>query len=194
MCNLGGSAPDRVIVPVDKDADELLRAGVKRAQRSPDEIAQDTNYGMDRTGNLAQSDQSISGDAAQSGQDPAMMKAISNLYQGQAGAQIDKIKGQNGINATFSKADSLRKLSMAALGQQRVETANFERMTQAYNDQEAARSQLVSSIFQVGRQAYVGSRMKQKKTAPNFSDRSGGYDAPQGEQSDYGDQMNMGGE
>lgn len=165
----GGDAPDRKNVDLNPKAKELIKAGVNRAMRSPEEYAAERNAGVDNaTQVIGPNENQLNQQAAQMGQDPAMLKAISNVYQGQAGQQIARLKSDNNLKSGLMKAESLKRMAHAAIAQQNVETQNFERLTDAYNQNEIARAQFVSSLFQVGRQAYIGSKMK-VKSAPNFS-------------------------
>ena len=181
-------APDRTIVPTDPQANALLNAGIDRAQRPEQAFADQANAGIKENAqamNLGQ-DQ-INQKAAASGQDPAMMSAISNVYKGQAQSGIDRLMQKNSMGAGLNRAESLRKMAQAALGRQQVETQNYEKLTEAYNQQENGRAQFISSIFQAGRQGYMTSKMGSKAKTNDFGNGTpnvGGYD--HGQES-YGD-------
>lgn len=171
---LFGSAPDRVIVPRDEQADALLNAGIERSKRPDEAYGQETNAGVNDMANSLTSSPDVQQQAAQSGQNPAMLSAMSNVYRGQAQGDINKIMKTNDQNAQFRKSEALRQMSMAALGRQQAETNVFSQLTEAYNQQEAARAGVISSIFQVGRQGMMMSASKGKSSKTKTGDFGGG--------------------
>lgn len=185
------SAPDRTIVPQDQQSNELINAGIARAKRSPQEFGNDINQNVSEfAGNLGS--QNTAQEAAQTGQDPATLAAMSGVYRGQAQGDIDKLMKTTNQNAQFQKAESLRKMAMAAMGRQQAQTNIYQQLTEAYNQQETARAGLVSSIFQAGR---AGMMMQPKpKGAPNFETQmenlgpgqTGGYAPDSGSSFDAG--------
>lgn len=148
--------PDNKQISLDPAVQGLLNDTVKRASADTASFGQATNQGIDeRVGQLNQSNNSIKQMAAKTGQDPAMLEAISGAYGSQAHDQIQKIKSQNDFNAPLRKANALSGAAAAVLGQQQAKNSFYQSLTDAYNQSEANRAQLVSTLFQTGTQAYM---------------------------------------
>lgn len=167
--NLGlvKSAPDPKIVGEDPQTAALIAEGTNRATAPTEEHAANINANVGTMSQLG----GKPGDATDAalGQGPGFLTALRNQYAARSSRDIDKIQSGNMQRAEMMRADKMRKMAQAAMGQQRAMTQNYEMLTQAYNDAEIARAQLVSSIFQMGGQA-GGMAMANKKRQPQGQD------------------------
>lgn len=109
-------------------------------------------------------------DAASSGQDPAMIKALHNQYYGKSKQEIDRLKSQGDLLGKMDKAQALQLAATRQIGQQRAMTEQHAFLTKAANQQEAAKAGAINQLFQLG--AYgIGSVMANQKpsVAPSTS-------------------------
>lgn len=164
----GGDAPKPPdMVQLDPRARELLDQGVARASRSGAEHQDEENAGIDAyAGGLlgGGGDQ----EAASSAQNPYYVQGLRDAYKSQARSGIDAVKNQNQFSAEMRRSDQLKRMQMAAMGQQQAQLQNYQMLTQAYNQNEAARAQFISSIFGVARTG-IGMGMASKgPSAPQF--------------------------
>lgn len=157
------SAPDPVIVPEDPQTAAMIKEGVDRSTAPTEEHAANINANVANMSQLG----GKSGEQTDAGlgQSPGFLNALRNQYAARSSKDIDKIQAGNHQRAEMMRADKMRKMAMAAMGQQRAQTQNYEMLTQAYNDAEAARAQLISSIFQMGAGA-GGAAMANKGKKP----------------------------
>lgn len=157
------STPDPVIVGEDPQTAEMIKQGVDRATAPTEEHAANINANVANMSQLGgKSGEEID---AGLGQSPGFLTALRNQYAARSSKDIDKIQAGNMQRAEMMRADKMRKMAMAAMGQQRAQTQNYEMLTQSYNDAEAARAQLISSIFQMGAGA-GGAAMANKGKKP----------------------------
>ena len=161
------NAPDPKIVGEDPETANLIKQGVDRATAPTEEHAANINANVGTMSQLGgKTGEQIDSGLAQS---PGFLTALRNQYAARSSSDINKIHTNNQQRAEMMRADKMRKMAMAAMGQQRAMTQNYEMLTQAYNDAEIARAQLVSSIFQMGGQA-GGMAMANKKRQPQGQD------------------------
>lgn len=161
---LNPQLPDNKRIALDPAVQGLLNDQVNRASADQSTFAAATNQGIDeRVGQLNQSNDSLKSYAAKTGQDPAMLEALSGIYGAKAQEQIGKIKTQNELNAPFRKSQALSGVSSAVLGAQQAKNNFYQQLTDAYNQSEMGRAALVSTLFQTGTQAYM--HKKQNKTS-----------------------------
>lgn len=147
---LGGDGPTYNVVPLDGGTQKLIGDAQTRSGRSDAAIAAEANQGVSEAGNQAlQSDQSMNQKAAGSAQDPGMLQAIRNQYNQVAGKSINNVVKQNQLHSSFMRAQMMQDSAHAALAQQQVETQNYTAFTQAMNQAEMARSQVLSSVLGV---------------------------------------------
>lgn len=152
--NLGdmfsGKGPDYTAVPLDAGTSELIHQNTLSATQTPEQIAARSNAGIQgASGEGLQSDQQLQAHAAATGQNPAMLAAIRNQYGQAAQKGVNSIVKQNEINAPLTKADYLQKAAQMAQAKMNVATQNYEGLTDAYNQNMAARAQVISSVFNV---------------------------------------------
>lgn len=158
------SAPDPKIVGEDPQAAALITEGTNRAVAPTSEHAANINANVANMSQLnGKPDEATD---AGLGQSPGFLTALRNQYAARSSKDIDKIQAGNMQRAEMMRADKMRKMAQAAMGQQRVMTQNYEMLTQAYNDAEAARAQLVSSIFQMGGAAGGAAMANKRKKSP----------------------------
>lgn len=143
-----GSNPSLKVVPLDPGTQKLIGDTTARAGQSNAELTKQANEGVAASGAQAtQSDQSLKQDAAASGQNPAMLQAIKNQYGQVAGKSIQDTVTRNQNNASMRRAQMLSEAAKAQLAKQQVETQNYEALSNAMNQAEMARAQVLSSIF-----------------------------------------------
>lgn len=174
-----GKAPDVKKVDLDPGTQELLNQGTNRATRPDSEFGSEINQNV---GQAAASHNLRSEGAQQEsnnfGQTPQFMEALRQSYSARAGENINNLVRSNEHRGRLQKADELRQMSIAALGQQRAATQNYAMLTQAYNQAEMARAQFVSSLFQVGNQA-MATNAANRSPRKRSSAHVGGYgDSP----------------
>jgi hypothetical protein len=84
------SMPDRKIIPIDPQTNQLIDEGIKRARQTPEQIAAQRLQGVDTAAKGAQqSDQQASSTTSLFGySSPGMNQAIRNQYNSQAGMRL----------------------------------------------------------------------------------------------------------
>lgn len=148
---LGGNGPSLNIVPLDAGTTKIIGDQTTRAGQSDASLGAQDNAGVKAAGQLPmQTDQQIGQQAAGTGQNASMLQAIRNQYSNQAGKGIQNIVNQNQNQVGMQRAQMMQQASQAALAQQQVETTNFSMLSQAMNQADAARSQILSGILGVG--------------------------------------------
>lgn len=153
----GGGGPQQNIVPLDSGTSELLNSGVNRvANQTPGQLAGENNQAAQTAAkSFQQSPAQTSQQAAQTGSNPAMLQAIRNQYQGMAGKDTNQLMRQNQINAQFQHGQMLSDYARSALAQQQVQTQNYEQLSNAYQQNTMARGQMISSLINMGTDAYA---------------------------------------
>lgn len=149
---LNGKGVDYNAVPLDQGTIGVINANAGHALQGQDALAAEHNAGIVGAGpggQGLQSDQQMQSQGAATGQDPAMLRAIRNQYGQQAQKGINTIVKQNQINAPLTQGNELHQAGMMAQAQQNVATQNYEALTDAYNQNMAARAQVISSVFNV---------------------------------------------
>lgn len=137
------------VVPLDDQTNQLISAGVNRATAPSDQVANNLNAGVgDSTSSLA--GPSVDQRAAKTGENAPMLQAIKNQYNQVAGKDIQRITNQNRINADVTKSQWLKQYAAGAMAQQNVATQNYASLTNAYNQSQMARAQVLSSILGLG--------------------------------------------
>jgi len=117
--------------------------------------------------------------------------AIRNAYSNQAGAQISGLMNQNQMQAQLMKADYMNQVGKAMLGQQ-VNAANqYQTLTNAYVQQNAARAGAIASLFQTANSAMIASKLQ--VSGANGSNAVGGQDVQNGQLANdaWGDNFNL---
>ena len=140
----GGPVKSPKYVPLDPQSQALLDSMQGQAQAPASEWAQKANKGVETAGQLGQP--TAPQDFAKTGINEPMGAAIRNAYKGQANQQIGNILKQNEFNAQIAKANYSAQINNALLGQAQTHVANYQLLTDAYNQNEAARAQFVASL------------------------------------------------
>lgn len=141
------------ITPVELDprASQLITDAATRASQSPEQIAAMRNAGVNQAGGQAlQSDQSLQNQSAGMGQDDHMLRAIRNQYGHNAQEGINSIVQKNEINAPITKGAMLHHAAKMALAKQNVTNQNYQMLTDAYNQANAARAGVISNALSLG--------------------------------------------
>jgi len=140
---------DPTIVPLDGQTQGLLNQSALRTQEPLDAYKQKQNQG------IIQAQAALGGvpsanDSAKSGLTDAMKGGIRNLYQQKAGPQIAMLAAQNNIQGQMAKANAANKYMQQAFQLQKNVTDNYNMLTNAYNQQEAARAGMVAALTGLG--------------------------------------------
>lgn len=174
-----GSAPDAPKpVPLDPGSQGLINAASARGSQSVGDTAK-ASFGDagQRALSLGQTEGQTNQQAASRGEDPSMLNAIRQSYGREAGYGINRAQNQNAINANFQKSQQLSQVAQAALGQQQAITNQNQFITNAYNQQEAARAGFINQLFQtadVGIGMYAGNHGMGRGSKTSNSTMGGG--------------------
>lgn len=153
-----GKGPERQTVDLDPTTQQMINDTVNRASSDPSQFAARANAGVGEAGQQAfQSPEQMAQQSAGMGEynQEAMGTAIQNKYRQLAGKDIGHITRTNDINSLMMKGNALHRAAGMALAQQQVRTQNFEALTQAYNDNQMARAQVIKGILGRGGEAYA---------------------------------------
>lgn len=155
IIGLGGSAPQPTIVPLDPGTNSLIDQSVARGLQPTQQFADQQNAGVNEAANQGygenpqqakQHDQSM----GYSGGDQAINSAIRNQYRSQSGENINRLKDAYSQQAVFQKNAALQQAAVEAMARQKVTTQSYQTLMNAYNQTEAARSQVLNSILGAG--------------------------------------------
>ncbi len=153
-------------VPIDANTQGLMNNQFDRAKRTPAQI----QAGMEENMGLANQ----LGARAPTGGSP-VNSAIEHAYSKQARDQVDQVREQNAFAAKVKKSADLQK-SFQNFNQIRMNQLQSQKMmTEAYNQAEMARAQLISGLFNVGSQAagaYFGSQAGKAKKPSGYESSS----------------------
>lgn len=182
----GNDGPTYKTVELDAGTKQLIDQKQQRALASNQEVANELNAGVREAGEQAlQTTEQVNERAAQTGEDPGMLKAIQNQYRKVADDSIGRVVRANENNASMIRAQRLESAAKAALAKQNVETQNYSNLMNAMNQAEMARAQLLSSIFSTGGMA-AGMFMANRKKGPvTESDTINSFNGPQIEDAGY---------
>lgn len=161
--------PTPKYVPLDQQSQGLLNDMQGQAQAPTSDWQAKATKGVDSASQLGGQQLNYQ---AQSGQTDAMSKALHNAYQGQAQKQIGSLVDQSKFNAQIAKANYAANINHALLGQAQTQVSNYQMLTDAYNQSEAARAQFVSAIsglanYGMGRYAAAKSSNVPTATSPD---------------------------
>lgn len=138
-------------VPLSQQGKDALSRQVELAERPVAEHAASAWENVDKSmGNIAGSPQATSQAARRLGTNEYFGDAIRNVYQRQAGTMLNQVRQTNDFQAAIRRSQDLAKAARAVLGQQQAITAQNQFLTEAYNQQEAARARFIDQIFQGG--------------------------------------------
>lgn len=161
---LFGKAPDPTTVPLDSDTQGLINESTNRALQPQSTFNDSINQNVDMGRSLDQDQQHAHQEDVGMGGDSGMNQALRNQYSSRASTAINKIKARNDMEAQMQRANYMKQVSMAAMGQQRAAVQNYQMLTDAYNQSEMARAQFVNSLFQT---ANVGMAINSGRTKPS---------------------------
>lgn len=115
--------------------------------------------------------------------------AMRKVYAQKAQKEIDRLKAYTQPQAQTNKANALNQVSAQQIAQMRARTQNYEFLTQAYNQQEAAKANLINNLFQIGATAMTYGKLNGKKDPLELKSQATGAFAPTGYGPDF---SNMG--
>jgi len=160
---LGGmfQGPDMQIVPLDSGTKGLIGESVGRAvSQTPDQIRNQMLQGVEaNVSSLSPSSQMISQESARTGQDPYMMSAIQNRYRSETARDLDRFKSQADLQSRIQKGQRMAQVAQSAIAGQQVQLNNFAALSQAYQMNEAARAQVISSVIGLAGTGYMISKL-----------------------------------
>lgn len=175
---LTGGAPDPVIVPLDEGTQGLLNRGTDRATRPSEDYAADLNRGVaEAAQQFSQGPQAGAQESKRLGMDDGFNAALRQAYGSRESDIVNRLVRSNQYRGQLQRSQEMHRMSIAAMAQQRVATQNFAMLTEAYNQQEMARAQFISQLFQTGANAmsmYAAQNRKANATDPNGMNGGGG--------------------
>lgn len=176
------TAPTPTNVPIDAGTNGLIQGAIDRSGQSTTDFANQSNAGVEEAAKSGQqTDQQAAQQAAGlGGSSGNINQAIRNQYNTQAGQQVHRLQDTNSQLAEYKKAAALQQAAGEAMARQKVTVDAYSRLMDSYNQTEAARAQMLSSIFGAGGMAAgtaAGSRRKSAGAPDSISDMPGTTDA-----------------
>lgn len=175
--SLLGGGPELSVAPLDAGTKKLIDEGVKRnVGENTDDITNQLTRGIDN-GQLLQTPEQTNQTAEQAGQDPHLLQAIRRQYSDKTNQSVQRLKNQAGVDARLEKGKRMRDFSHVAIAKQQVETQTFQALSQAYQQNQQARAQMISSLINLGGTAMMIQGMK-PKVQVGAGGSGGGFQAP----------------
>lgn len=179
------TAPTPTLVPIDAGTNNLIQGAIDRSGQSTQAFADQSNAGTNEAARSGQqSDQQArQQDVALGGSPNSINQAIRNQYNAQAGQQVHRLQDTNAQLAEYKKAAALQQAAGEAMARQNVSVQGYKMLMDSYNQTEAARAQMLSSIFGAGGMA-VGTAAGRRgggggpgsiSDMPGTTDAGGGY-------------------
>lgn len=176
---LYAEAPDAPgYVPLDPRTQQLLGEMKDRSNQSVDQMTNEAHQRIDQGRSMGQSDQQVAQQAASTGQDPAMLNAIRNQYQQQAEGYLGTEKAKASLDAQMYKHELLKRQSIMAMAEQGARINQQKFLANAFAQQEQARAQFVSSMFQTASFAMImkgKGKAKEPTSDSGLQRNTGGY-------------------
>ncbi len=139
----GGDIPKPSTVSLSPETKELIGQSYSRAQATPDQIAAES---FDPSKAAAKQAYGTDADAIQSEKqlgglmNPNMVSAIRSKQGALLGQNLSGMSAQSHYNAIQEKADRLRFAHQALMANQKVESANYQRLIDAVNNENEIRA------------------------------------------------------
>lgn len=169
----GGSAPERKIVELDQGTQGLINQVNDRSNRDASAFGADINQGVaGAADSLGESPQAaMQSDLRAGGPTPYMGEALRQAYSSRSQENVGRLIKSNEYKGMLAKGDQMRRAAQTQIAQQRVAANNNARLVDAYNQQEAARAQFISSIFQtVSTGLTIAAASRGAKAKPSATD------------------------
>ena len=151
---LGGmlQGPNQEIISLDPQTQGMIAEGVNRAVgQTPSDIANQSMAGVESAvRGLSPSDDMVNREAVRTGQNPYLMSAVQNKLRQETSRDLARFKSQADIQARLAKAQRMQQISQSALAGQQVQLNNFMALSQAYQQNEMARAQVISNVIGLG--------------------------------------------
>lgn len=167
-----GGSPQPTPVGLDKDTTKLINSG---AQRNINQTSGDIENQM--TSGVQNAVNSIGGnldqEAARTAQDPHLLQAIQNQYRGRTASDLNRFKNQMDMQSRIAKGDRMSQFAQTALAQQQVQTGNYEMLANAYQQNQAARADVISSVIGLASTAQVMQAAKANRGLNSFNNNGG---------------------
>src|SRR3954469_6109575 len=125
-------------VNLDPQTNQLIDQSGRDSLKSSSDLARDAMQGTGDTNFLS---------GAKGSGNVAMSGALTNKYGKLAGDQMQALGAQQGFQAEQTRAQRLQQSAIMANARQQVANQNYARQIQAYNNQQAARAQVLSSLM-----------------------------------------------
>ena len=155
------SAPKPGQAPLSPETQALIGQQIDKASRPASAFGAELGTGMESgVSRLGAMDTS---GIAQSGVTPGMQQAIRNVYAGQTGNELEKLKFGNQIAGEQRKAQAMQTASQLALHQQQMQTNYMQQLVTAQNQMEQQRAQFIaqmSGLASYGFGSYMGSKRR----------------------------------
>lgn len=171
-----GSGPSYQTVDLDQGTRDLIHGQVQRNTVPTSQIAAKLNQGVGKdTNSIVGASSSADNNLMKSPGSDHMQAAIVNKYKQESNKQIGMLQQAQGLQAPLTQGNWLSQAYQSIQAQQQIETQNNEFLTQAYIDNQRARSQAMSSIFgAVGGVAGFGAARGWFKGGPGGAEPTGG--------------------
>ena len=156
-------SPDVQAVPLDSGTRGLIKEGVNRSiNESPEQISEQMLGGVESgVAALSPSDEMISQEAERTGQNPYLLQAVQNKYRGETARDLGRFKTQADMQSRLLKAERMQQIAQSAIAGQQVQTNNFAMLSQAFQQNEAARASVISNIIGLGQTAYLYGKLNE---------------------------------
>lgn len=148
---IGTTTPQPTAVGLDSGTQNLINSQVANSGQDPSHFSGILNQGVDKAqGNLGgvQNNLNAGTTQANTGMAPGQFQALRQSYAAQAGQNINRLKSQNDLQGQMMKADYMNQTAKALLGQAQFQSNQYQTLTNAYTQQEAARASAINSMFQ----------------------------------------------
>jgi hypothetical protein len=184
-----GGGPSLEVVPLDPQTQQRIGNQVNNAAATEKDFSQKYDAGVAAAGDQAkQTDSQFAQRSAQTGEDQAGLQAIRNQYNKAAGDAVSGILRKSQYQQQLTRNQLASDAARSAIAKQQVETSNYEAMTNAMNQADAARASIISNILGVGGMvagaAIAGGGRKKSSSGqvvnqPNINDFNvGSYSGP----------------
>jgi hypothetical protein len=161
-----GGGPDQQVTPLDSATKGLINENINRSiNETPDDISKQILQGVEpNVSALGMGPEMTNREAVRTGQDPYMMSALSNKFRQNTAKDYQRFKSQTDAQSRLMKGQRMADASQMAFMKQQVQTNNFAMLSQAFQQNEMARAQVISSFIGLGTNAAMLGQLPQGST------------------------------
>lgn len=162
----GGGVADPKTIELDPATQSLLKKQVDQANQTPEQFSGMLNTNVQSAQNRMSQVPGVGQDQGKTGLNNGMLGAIQNTYASHAQKGINRLTDYNALQGNMQKAEYMKKVSSALMGQEMARANQYRMLTEAYNQGEMARASAINSLFQVanvGMGMYAGNMNKGPK-------------------------------